>query len=499
LSTHLRIVAAATILFLIVALSSMNHSYKTVVEAAEDEITVKPPLQSGSGIGSFNYLDQAIDDNVFNGAQSALSVDCKVTCLAQLENVAVWQGFPNGAEPLRLEITWDGNGGIGASSQAQAYFLIEYDIGNGWEIAEQDLWVNAIPSCSPAHPAACPSHVFVKQLNANVVPSVVKVRATHRMKMNVCPTCGTPFSAIHHMLSSMQVRNIEIVSKAPTLVADPSATVTRGDGVTFFVRGAPEGTTYSNWRYEMTAQPTITRTGTVNVDTWTGEMVLSGTAKVVALIPRNLLSRHLSAPLSVTPRNWNSEPRDPTKVTGLGPIPSPPQPFPAKMGWALIDADFLWDGHAVPDGPNKGLSYVTMVRHDDVPGTRVEYEISKDMESGMEFYNKQCGLGGFITGAVLRANGYEHESGTTKGHNQQYRSKLAEPAVNYAKWAENQIGSVSGGFGGFSTFIFNGLMNRKSQVNAAASVEACNTNFSYDASCTFRGNINFPPYQSPCQ
>ena len=120
---------------------------------------------------------------------------------------------------------------------------------------------------------------------------------------------------------------------------------------------------------DVSTQPTIVRTGTVNTSTWTGELVVSGTAKVVARIPHNILSMWLSAAVNVTPRSWNSEPKEPPmKVTGITPggIPSPPEPFPKLMGYALIDADFLWDGQPIPDGPNKALSYVKWVSHDNV-------------------------------------------------------------------------------------------------------------------------------------
>ncbi len=432
--------------------------------------------------------------------KSALQVKCSVTCVNELSNVAVWQGFPNGAEPLRLEIRWNATGGIAPLAQAHAYFLVEYDIGGGWQIAEEDLWQNSIPSCSPAQPAACGSeHVFVKQLSANMSSGVVKVRATHRTRMDLCPgSCGPQDTP--NMVSTMNIRDIQVIAKEPTLEIDPAAAITRGDGVTFWVKGAPEGTTFSNWRYEMATQPTITRTGTVNTSTWTGQLVESGTAKVVATIPHNLLSRTLPRPATVTARNWNSDPKDPTKVTGITPggIPSPPEPY-RWMGYALIDADYLWSGETVPDGPNKGLSYVTWVRHHDAPGTRVEYEISPDVEPGTTFYSKQCGAGGFISGAVLRANGYEHESGTIKGHNQQYRSKLAEPAVNFATWAEPRIGSVWGGYGAFLSFISSQLNDRRTQINNAASVEACNSDWIHDVNCNPSGLINYPPYQPPCQ
>jgi hypothetical protein len=79
---------------------------------------------------------------------------------------------------------------------------------------------------------------------------------------------------------------------------------------------------------------------------------------------------------------------------------------------------------------------VTQVMHVESALTHFSYEIAPDLEPGTTFYNKQCGQGGFILGSVLRSNTYEHESGTQKGHYQQYRDKLAEPDVNYAKYAE---------------------------------------------------------------
>jgi hypothetical protein len=100
---------------------------------------------------------------------------------------------------------------------------------------------------------------------------------------------------------------------------------------------------------------------------------------------------------------------------------------------------------------------------------------------------------------VLRANGYEHESGTIKGHYEQYGTELAKPDVNFAKWAEWQVGSVSGGYGAFVDLMSSQLSNRRTLINNAASAEACNHDWSYDPSCSFRGTVNFPPYQPPCQ
>lgn len=158
------------------------------------------------------------------------------------------------------------------------------------------------------------------------------------------------------------------------------------------------------------------------------------------------------------------------------------------------------------DVPNKGLSYVTQVRHDDWPLTYYQFEISPELEPGTTFYSKQCGQGGFILGAVLRANGYEHKSGTQMGHYQQYRDKLAETAVNYAKYAEPLWGPESQTFPTFESTVADGFQNRRQQLNAAAMPDACNVDFRYDTTCSpgnpsqgFRGYINHFPFQPPCQ
>jgi len=158
------------------------------------------------------------------------------------------------------------------------------------------------------------------------------------------------------------------------------------------------------------------------------------------------------------------------------------------------------------DAPNKGLSYVTAIRHAEDALVHFSYEIAPDLEPGTTFYARQCGQGGFILGSVYRSNGYEHESGTQKGHYQQYRDKLAEPAVNHAKYAEPLWGAVSQTLQTFRDMVQGGINSRRVTLMNAAGVEACNADFRYDATCTpgnpnqgFRGNVNYPPYQPPCQ
>jgi hypothetical protein len=130
---------------------------------------------------------------------------------------------------------------------------------------------------------------------------------------------------------------------------------------------------------------------------------------------------------------------------------------------AYVELDGKFNGIKLAgDSPNKGLSYVTVVFHADWGGNYFKYEITPHVEEGREFYNAQCGHSGYISGAVLRANGYEHESGTQRGHYQQYRDKLADPAVNFAKYAEPRIGPVAQNYQAFADGVVDAFATRKS-------------------------------------
>jgi hypothetical protein len=285
--------------------------------------------------------------------------------------------------------------------------------------------------------------------------------------------------------------------------------------VTFRVVGAPI-TSYSNWRYQFQpiVHPDIVRAENINTGSWMGPLLRGGRARVVVIVPGHSVSISLESSLmTVNPRAWNTSPKPPEQTSGIGVTLNPPGIFlsPSNQGghpgysvWDLL-ADFdavKLDG----DGPNKGLSYVTQVRHADWPLTYYQFEISPDYERGTTFYSKQCGQGGFILGSVLRANIYEHESGTQKGHYQQYRDKLAEPTVNYAKYAEPLWGSAGQAFEAFEFGVAQGFADRRAQLNAAAVPQACNAGPRYDVTCMlgnpsqgFRGNINYFPFQPPCQ
>jgi hypothetical protein len=347
---------------------------------------------------------------------------------------------------------------------------------------------------------------FVKGLDPQQSTGVIKVRATVSAQMTACGNGGTFDTSA--MSTIMAVRNIQVVARGPRLVAEPGYTVTRGDTVTFRVVGAPV-TSYSNWRYEPTGHSAVVRTENINTEAWTGPLVLGGKAKVVVIVPGQQSSIPLETTPSVTvnPRAWNSDPEQPLKVTGITPTPpgvfstttNPPN-LGGDMGQAAWELTATFDAVKLGgDTPNKGLNYVTAVRHAEDALVHFSYEIAPDLEQGTTFYSKQCGQGGFILGSVLRSNTYEHESGTQKGHYQQYRDKLAEPAVNYGKYAEPLWGAVSQMLEDFEDMVQRNFNSRRLTLHNAAGVQACNADVKYDPTCTFRGNINYPPYQPPCQ
>jgi hypothetical protein len=261
-------------------------------------VVIRPPTGVGSGTGSFEYLDSAIDEFPYTGAVGSVAVMCRSTCMNAVEKVGVWQGFPDGFEPLRLEIRWDAVGGVSLDPgrTAEVHLFLEYDLGSGWETAQEETWSNVIPGCSEAHPSRCADNVYVKDLDPQQSTGAIKVRATVRIQMTACGNCGLFDTS--QMNAIMAVRNIQVVARAPRLIAEPGYTVTRGDTVTFRVVGAPIES-YSNWRYQFQpiVHPDVVRTENINTGQWTGPLLLSGRAKVVVIVP----GQSVSIPLETEP------------------------------------------------------------------------------------------------------------------------------------------------------------------------------------------------------
>ena len=131
------------------------------------------------------------------------------------------------------------------------------------------------------------------------------------------------------------------------------------------------------------------------------------------------------------------------------------------------------------------------------------YEIVPDVEQNNgTFYRAQCGNynastnTGFIDGPVLRSNVQQHEYGTILGHYQQYVAAQIVPSNNIGLIAEPQLGGPGTATDTFVSSVQQSLNVAQNTALNAMVVEACNSDVRNDTSCTFRGFINFAPYQS---
>jgi len=152
-------------------------------------------------------------------------------------------------------------------------------------------------------------------------------------------------------------------------------------------------------------------------------------------------------------------------------------------------------------GPNHGVKYLTTSQN----LATFRYQISPDLEdAGSAFHQAQCGSysqqypNGFISGVQLLNNTREHEFGGTLGHYQQYVDSQDDPDNNVGIGAEMQIAGPSTSVESFRAMLEDNLNARTAFIRSDTLFEACNRDVRYDTTCTFRGYINFAPYQ-PCQ
>lgn len=167
--------------------------------------------------------------------------------------------------------------------------------------------------------------------------------------------------------------NCPIIQKNPgggvnvaRLTCTPSS-VTRGSSVACSVTNAPNGTTYSNWKFTDSNNNTVTSNSTAS--SWSGTMVTSGTVSVqVSTSGSN--STTPTASITVTARSGfafaavspTSEPNDssPSPTCTLS-VPSPPVPN-SLLGFYCLDPEYSENDITVNDsGPNQGYHYVASV------------------------------------------------------------------------------------------------------------------------------------------
>jgi hypothetical protein len=259
----------------------------------------------------------------------------------------------------------------------------------------------------------------------------------------------------------------------------------------------------SNWVYTTLSLGPVTRDPDIHSTVWTGVIVTGGTGRVHVVVSG--IGYDLSRDLAVSPRNWAVSPVSATPVPNgtFIALRDPPLSDSDAQGESKLTMQFDFDPETVSDpGPNDGLKYtVNFVEtvHD------FEWEITPAIENALSaYYGAQCGNynkdtnpTGFISAAVLRNNIIEHESGVTLGHYAQYQAAiLSDPTHNPGTLAELQVGAVSTDESSFWALAMTAVNARRDAILTAMSSEAaCNSSIKYDTSCTFRGAINYLPYQ----
>ena len=100
------IVIIGLILLPLVLAMIFRGKLHTDLQAQSQYIVIRPPMNAGSGSGTFMSLDNAIDPYEFTASVGQVGVGCYSTCTAELEKVSVWQNFPGGFIPHTLEVKW---------------------------------------------------------------------------------------------------------------------------------------------------------------------------------------------------------------------------------------------------------------------------------------------------------------------------------------------------------------------------------------------------------
>ena len=254
-----------------------------------------------------------------------------------------------------------------------------------------------------------------------------------------------------------------------------SETPTRGDTVTFTVVDAPGGT-LSNWRYDITdplAEATVTRTPNTGADTWPGQLVVSGTAKVT--VGLGGFTAELQKHVEVAPRSWSGFPppepiRRGTDYPSSTPCGSMVMHYadpgivvagPPAEGVAL-SVSCPWASAAVEDraevsgGPNTGVKWLLDV-HDD---SSVEWGMHEDADYRVPpsaFWDANCGNfmagpgntcqtpngTGFIRAEDFR-NGLErHEVGPSNSHYANFKIEISKPDQSFRPNLEGQVAPPS--------------------------------------------------------
>lgn len=283
----------------------------------------------------------------------------------------------------------------------------------------------------------------------------------------------------------------------PTLTFS-STNLIRGNTATFTLNHVATIDTI-HWRYWIPANDVLTggemieRSGSANTP-WSGVIVSSGILQVDVLRSTKP-SLSLSQAITVEPRSWTSTTPLPQKVAnggqGMQVLNNPPTNPTDPLGMYNFNILYDYEWNIVNDnGPNHGLKYVTCYVLMDA----FFYEISPALEDeSCEFFKKQYGRCGIISGSLLREDTEFHESGSVSGsHYYQFKTAYEDPAYNMPR-IESFIGAIND-----STYYFRlqGILdNRELQITSATTIEPCAGEVR-GPYCRFDGTTNYPPYQT---
>jgi hypothetical protein len=301
-------------------------------------------------------------------------------------------------------------------------------------------------------------------------------------------------------------------NKTPTLTG-PSP-VTRGSVATYTIGNLCKTYTVSGWSFTADGPP-LPR-GTSSATTWGGRMVQSGTVKVTVV--QGGTTYPLSKAVTVSPRTtgfaFTAKPAtqypngtfhcvNPPEDLLLA-VPDPPTQTGEAIGLSIACLRYSYQFNTVTDGgPNGGFWYVTAAS-DSASGetptaTTFAWTLSQQLDDpNSDFYKAQCGSGGFISGAQLKANTVNHESGTVtaNSHYSQYLAAQNNPANNVGTGLEAVVGPPSDGENGFRSRVASEASARLSRIKTATEQEPCGGDVTRDENCEFKGSVNYPPYQA---
>lgn len=271
----------------------------------------------------------------------------------------------------------------------------------------------------------------------------------------------------------------------------------------------PVGSSYA-WRFTDTNNNQVTANNSNS--SWQGILVTSGTVDVALdgapLAPKSVTvnDRTNFAFSAVNPVQLSANTitcYDRPTIT----LPSPPLLF-SPEGYSCANMAFDTTQAQVNDnGPNHGYWYVTsVVNNFETYPTQFEFIVVSDLlDSTSIFYTSQCGTysdsnpAGFIAGAQLKQNVFEHEAGSTKSHWTQYRDAQNDSLNNVGTVLEATIGIPGTSETAYKSDL---TVNGKAAISRIADrineAGVCNGSVNYDSSqsCKYCGPINFEPYQT---